>query len=391
MKTRCRKKGKGELGQILPVSLIVGGALLLLALAIVSMLSHTVKMEVKTKKGTAATYAGDAALDKTIEMLRTSWGDPETQEFPYLTRYRFDYVHYDIPNAVYVVQVDAGNLVKPPGNSFFERTVTVDVYTFSEDKTPKPNPTPVVPWVRGGPVPTDYVNHRTVQAVVSRTAFNSALSAEGGVVLGGSAEIYWGDVYCYQDVANPAADIALELQTQSVGPGYPAFHTKEGCIRKVSGKGGGAGTFCSISDLGASGFKYYPNDPYIPPKPIIDLQIYRNTARQFYVLNGINSGETGYFYYAPTITTGPGPNSQTVGANPGNESYHQYNAGSVMSWAGKMQPVLDRMRTILGQAANWVGEDNLVFFVDTKENDGVLNADFSDLAIGGGFNGAVAF
>jgi hypothetical protein len=366
-------------GQILPVALVVGASLMIFALAMVSMLRSTARMTQRVAKGNQALFGADLALDKTINYLNTgAWGAPK-EPFPFLTRYRGDFVHKDVRDTWYVVRVNPGNLVAPPGDALFERTVTVDALTFAPGQVPPAAPEPT-PWTVGGAMPANVVNRRIIQAVVKRGSISNALTSRGNIDIGGSGIIYWGDVYCYMNtLTSPLTTISLDIQTQLVGPGYPEFHTETGCIKKQSGKGIGGGTYCQ-SDAVAQSFKYYPNDPNMPPEPIIDLPGLKEIAKKIYIdpSTGTNSQESGYFYKAGCA--GCGTNSTGAGAN---EANHTYSTTRPMAFSDQCTLVLNRMRTNLAKPATWVGSDDLVFFIDTQDTQD-LKANLSNMAIGNG-------
>ncbi len=356
-------------GQVLPVALIVGTVLMIFALSMVSMMRQTVKMNVKVQKGMDATLSGDAVVDKSINNLLNgdNWMEPVSKQLPYLTRYRADYVHSDLRNSLYVVQINPGNLVGGPSDPVFERTITADVYTFSEGKVPTPDPTP---WTRGGVRPQGALNHRIVQAVVKRAGFGSAMTSGGAAVLKGSNEVYWGDVYCYNtDTSNPSLTLGNK---QPLGPGYPAFHTlgygeAYGDIKLKAGNV----IYSNCTDAGAADKKLYPRDPNMPPMPVIDIEGLRQRSKQIYSENGVSSYETGYFYYAYPTTAGEGPNSKSGGAaGTGVERNHQYNdktSADYLSWKNKIKVVLNRAGINLGKGTGWPGSDDFVVFCDTKD------------------------
>jgi hypothetical protein len=220
----------------------------------------------------------------------------------------------------------------------------------------------------------------------------------------GNFTVYWGDVYNYATtIGNPTINLSVN---QVLGPGAPAFHTTGygqsayGAIEKdanctgCSATGSNHATFNTTTDPGASTCKIYPRDPFMPPKPQVDLPGLKQKAKNIYVPGtgqsgaGLSSGESGYFYYSAAITTGPGPNSLTTAlAGTGKEENHQYNSGNPFapdrqgSAGGQGVSVLNRMRTNLGLTSSWVGNDDLIFFVDTQDNN-PLASDLSNKVIG---------
>jgi len=125
----------------------------------------------------------------------------------------------------------------------------------------------------------------------------------------------------------------------------------------------------------------------MPPKPKVDLEGLQQRAQAIYTSGGISSGESGYFYYQkPRSGSGAGTNSLTTAlAGTGVEKNHQYNEQSndVFDTTNQAQNVLDRMKTNLGQTSSWVGNDDLVFYVDTTDGK-ALASDLSNTVIGGG-------
>lgn len=405
LKAPARKAGSGrmEKAQVLPVALIMGGALLIFALAMVSMLSSTIKLSQKVNGGTNATLKADGILQKGINILTmgNNWGPAPSLIMTPITGFKADRVYTDIPDSQYLVQIDSGNLMNPPGDTAYERTVTVDLYQMKKDyPTPVAQPTP---WLRGGSPPADYIAHRTVQAVVRRGSVAAALIAGGTININGHWRVFWGDVYDYAYTASPFTTTMVSLDnSQPLGPGYPAWHTQTGCIDASGscagclGTGSGTGSVvCNITDTGAANCKLYPNDPNMPPKPSVDLEGMKTKAKVVYAPGGVSSYETGYFYYASTITASgvAGTNSLSGGlAGTGQERNHQYNASYEFDCTfgpnDQVDNVLARMAQNLGYASSWRGADDLYFFVDTTDGYG-LAPDLSNAVIGGGSGNAV--
>lgn len=391
-------------GQVLGTALIIGAVILIFALAMVSMLRSTVKLSQKVNSGSNAALGGDAIISKSINVLEqgSNWGAQPGLSFTPIPGYKGDKVYTDIPNAMYIVQINPGNLTKapgdqakptnlssPPGDPAFERTITVEIYTLP------PNfqmPSGVItPWNQpGGSAPASFLNHRILQEVVRRGSTANSLLADGTIQVGGHWLIFWGDVYDYYQVpgcdpsSNPApctTTTVLSLgNSQGLGPGYPNFHTQQGCISSsgscagcFGGSGGFSGsTYCTVNDVGASNCQMWPNDPNMPPEPSVNLEGQKSTAEHIYYLNGgsQSSGETGYFYNSQ-MTPGPSvsQNSVSVGAaGNGVESNHQYaGSGNFNFFHGQPPNVLSRMAQNLGQASSWPGNDDLVFYVDTTD------------------------
>jgi hypothetical protein len=395
------KTGSGapqkEKAQVLPVALIMGGALLIFALAMVSMLSNTIKLSNKVNGGTNATLKGDGVIQKGINILTqgNNWGPAPSLALTPIVGYKADRVYLDIPDAQYLVQVDQGNLLSPPGDQAYERTVTVDLYQMQKNyPTPSAQPTP---WLRGGAPPNQFVSHRILQAVVRRGSVAAALVAGGSININGHWRVFWGDVYDYAN-AGGATVVTVNLDnSQPLGPGYPAFHTQTGCISSsgscagCTGTGSGSGsTFCNTTDTGAANCKMYPNDPNMPPQPSVGLDGMRDRAMKPYSPGGVPSYETGYFYYATTITPNdtPGINSQTGPAGTGQEHFHQYNASTPFSVStngggavDQVDNVLSRMAQNMGVTSTWRGADDLYFFIDTTDTKALAN-DLSNMVIG---------
>lgn len=385
----------------------MGAVIMIFALAMVSMLRTAVKLSNKVNSGSSTTLGADAVIDKSINILTqgSNWGSGQGISLTPIPGYKGDKVYNDIPNTEYIVQINPGNLTKspgdqasplnltsPPGDAAYERTVTVDMYTL-----PKGYPTPSVmptPWNQpGGSAPATYVSHRTVQAVVRRGALNASLLTDGTIQLSGHWQIFWGDVYDYYPVTNCgypcATTTVLSLPSnQPLGPGYPSFHTMQGCISSsgscagcFGGSGGFSGaTYCETTDTGASNCQMYPNDPNMPPAPSVDLDSLKQKAQAAYVPGngqpgaGLNSGETGYFYYTSAYSSGAGTNSVSMGcsgcAGQGVEKNHQYTGTDFGFARGNAQAknVLTRMAQNLGQStSSWVGNDDLVFYIDTTD------------------------
>jgi hypothetical protein len=408
-------------GQVLGITLVFGAILLLFALTMVYVLRSTIRLSVRTVAGTSAVLGCDAAVDKAIHALEegNNWGTNPGLNFTPIPGYKADKVYTDIPNTQYLVQVDAGNLLVPPGDLYYERTITVDLYTTKVGVgVPTAQPTP---WLRGGPIPTDYTNHRRIQAAVRRGTLSSALTGGGGMATNGNFKVYWGDVYDYYV---PAAGITTVIDlgnNANIGPGYPAYHTvgygqSYGCIKSSGscagclGTGTGSGAvYCNTTDSGAANCKMYPRDPNMPPKPSVDLPGLEARAKTIYKVNGVSSGESGYFYYSSTIASSgvTGANSVSITGCAGctmvaNEKYHQYNstsgnefdpAGSGGSSMQQVYNVLYRMAVNLKAGGvtgvtpgTWVGNDDLVVFVDTQDGN-PLASDHSNTVIGKGTSG----
>ncbi|HJT24137.1 MAG TPA: hypothetical protein VJ873_06140 [bacterium] len=383
-------------GQVLGTALIMGAVILIFALAMVSMLSTNIKLSQKVNSGNYTTLGADAAIAKGIEALKqgNNWGvvsaSTVTPVFTPIVGYKADIVYTDIPHTEYVVQINPGNLINPPGDINYERTISVEMYTLPVTVAqPSTQPTP---WTQsGGSVPSAYSNHRVLQAVVKRGTFNSAIDAGGAFASNGNFTVYWGNVYdYYQDPTCTGAPPCTAVTTismgnnQTLGPGYPAFHTQYGCISTSNNCAGcfggasssGSGNYCLTTDTGAiNPCQIYPNDPNMPPRPVVQLDYMKAQAKNIYTPGkgqpgaGINSGESGYFY-SLAMTPGPGVNSVAVAPTPGpgntaNESNHQYNGSFSISSA---QSVLTRMQQNLGlSSSTWVGNDDMYFFVDTLD------------------------
>ncbi len=415
---------KASRGQVLAVTLVFGAILLIFALTMVTMLRSTIKLSVTTVAGTSAVLGSDAVVDKAIHALEegNNWGSSPGLVFTPIPGYKADKVYTDIPNAQYVVQIDKGNLLVPPGDLFYERTITVDMYSTKIGQgVPTAQPTP---WLRGGPIPADYTNHRRVQATVRRGTLTSALTGGGSLVTNGNFSIYWGDVFDYYVPTAVGVTISMDLSHgANIGPGYPSYHTigygqPYGCIKSTGscvgclGTGTGSGAlFCNITDSGAANCKMYPSDPNMPPKPSVDLPGLKTTAQAIYKQGLVSSGESGYFYFSSTISGAvTGADSISIAACGGctmavNEGKHQYNSttdfdpGGGGGGAKQLKNVLKRMAVNLNAGgvttinpATWVGADDLVVYIDTTDTN-PLSSGISNKVIGGnaGNNYAIDF
>lgn len=387
--------------QVLPAGLIMGAVLMIFALAMVSMLSNSVKLNQKVNSGTTSTLTADGVVDKAVNVLTqgNNWGSSPSMAFTPIPGFRGDLVYTDMPNSQYVVQINPGNLTKspgdqaqplnlssPPGDPAYERTITVDIYSMPKGYiSPSSQPTP---WTTGGTPPAGFASHRTIQAVVRRGSMTASLVANGTVNVGGHWRVYWGDIYDWYQPSGcsyPCTTVTvITLGTQPLGPGYPAVHTAMGCINSSGSCGGcfgGSGstnsTVCETTDTGAANCKLYPNDPNMPPKPSVDLDSLKSTAQKIYVPGsgmpgaGLSSGESGYFYYSPSYSAGAGTNSLSgLSAGTGVEANHQYTGSDFGLFFGgntQLSNVLARMAQNLGLSSSWGGNDDLVAFVDTTD------------------------
>jgi hypothetical protein len=235
----------------------------------------------------------------------------------------------------------------------------------------------------------------------------ASIVAGGSIATNGNFTVWWGDIYNYKNVG-PTVEVIDLGNNANTGPGYPAYHSKYGCIKSQGscagclGTGSGSGAvFCNITDAGAAICKIYPKDPNMPPQPVVDLEALKAKAKAIYIPGaglpgaGLNSGESGYFYYSATLSSGvTGPNSIAVSCGgctiAANERNHQYNASNEFgnkpggSDYDNAHNVLRRMAVNLGQPlpySGWIGNDDLVFFVDTTDGLPLAN-DLSNGVIG---------